>query len=67
MRAPPEGGAVFAGNQLLGIGDAFGRREDMNLDLQFLVRRDGGKAFASYAARAMASRETHSASVSGNV
>ncbi len=44
MRAPLEAGAVFAGDDLPVVRDPFHRCEDMNLNLQFLVRRDGWKA-----------------------
>src|ERR1019366_1847903 len=43
MRASPEIGAVFADPELLGVGDAFRRCQDMNLDLQLFLRRDGRK------------------------
>src|ERR1039457_4091029 len=43
MRASPEIGAVFADPELLGVGDAFGRCQDMNLDFQLFLRRDGRK------------------------
>src|ERR1017187_1887007 len=43
MRASPEIGAVFADPELLGVGDAFRRCQDMNLDFQLFLRRDGCK------------------------
>ena len=43
MRASPEKGAVFADLELLGVGDAFRRCQDMNLNFQLFVRRDGRK------------------------
>src|ERR1035438_1558238 len=43
MRASSEIGAVFADLELLGVGDAFRRCQDMNLDFQLFLRRDGRK------------------------
>src|ERR1017187_7526952 len=44
MGAQLEIGAVFAGPEMEGVGDPFGRRQDVNLDLHILIRRHGRKA-----------------------
>src|ERR1035438_6104322 len=44
MGAQLEIGAVFAGPEMEGVGDPFGRRQNMNLDLHLLIRSHGRKA-----------------------